>query len=440
VSTTEVEREPAAPATPSAGHGRTATPGPAPVGDPGPDQACNTGAPDRAGGVRDRAIAARLVDLCGPPWPAGLRLLAPALVYLSVRETGLLVLAWLAARNDVDTTRALTSWDGQWFLGIAGGGYGGVPAGLADAFGRRTPDTALAFFPGYPALVRLLGQVPGVGLVAAGLIVTLISGVVAAYGLHRLGGRVGGSPRVGLILVVLFAAEPMAVVLSMTYSEAAFCALAVWSLNGVTERRWVLAGLCAAGAGLVRPTAAALVVPVIVAAAIAVARRQDGWRPWAGALLAPTGLVGYLAVVGYLTGSPTGWFTLQREGWNSRFDGGLATWRFALAVLANGRSVLEVATTGVLVIAVGLLVAALRQRLPWPLLCYSALVLAMDLGSNGMMNSKARLLVPAFTLLLPAATGLARARRGTLAAVLCGVVLASAWFGGYAITGWQYSI
>ena len=41
----------------------------------------------------------------------------------------------------------------------------------------------------------------------------------------------------------------------------------------------------------------------------------------------------------------------------------------------------------------------------WPLVLYGTLVLAMDLGANGLMNSKARLLLPAFTLLIPAAIG-----------------------------------
>jgi len=380
---------------------------------------------------------ARLVE---PPWPPAVMLFVPALAYLGVRETGLLVLEWLAARNNTTVTRALTSWDGQWFLGIAGGGYRGVPDTLGDAFGRRGPDTALAFFPGYPGLVRLLAQVPGISLTLAAFAITLAGGVLAAYGLYRIAWHVTGSARTGLILVVLFAASPMGVVLSMIYSEATFCALAAWSLAGLLERRWLLAGLAAAGAGLVRPTATALVATVLVAAVIAIIHRQDGWRPWIGGLVAPAGLLGYLAVVGWYTGSPLGWLRVQREGWNSAFDGGQATVRFGLDVLATGRSVLETGTVAVLAVAVALAVLMIRRKLPWPLIAYGALVLAMDLGSNGLMNSKARLLLPAFTLLLPAAIGLAKTRRATVLAVLAAVVAASAWFGGYAVTAWTYAI
>ncbi|MBB4968997.1 hypothetical protein [Saccharothrix violaceirubra] len=379
----------------------------------------------------------------GFTWLTGHRaavLLAPALLYLLVRELGLLVVQAMAARWDKDVTKALTSWDGQWFLGIAERGYGNVPPWLVDAFGRRDPSTALAFFPGYPTLVGWVDALPGVGSVGAGFTVSFVAGVCCAYGLERLGRAVsGGSRRVGLVLVVLFAASPMAIVLSMTYSEALFCAYAAWALVGVVERRWLLAGVCCASAGLVRPTAAALVLAVCLAALLAI-RRREGWRPWVGAAIAPLGLVGYLGYVAVRTGRWDGWFALQQRGWDSRFDGGAATWRFAKLILGEPRSVLELATVWFLVGALVLVVVCLRRRVEWPLVVYGVGVLAMDLGSNGLMNSKARLLLPAFTLLVPVAVWLAGRRTGTVVAVLSGVAVFGTWFGAYAITAWQYAI
>lgn len=366
--------------------------------------------------------------------------LAPGVTYLAVREIGLLVLGWLASANGTTTTNALTAWDGQWYLAIAANGYSHVPSRLTDAFGKRTADTPLAFFPGYPTLVRWVGDLPGVTVVAAAITVSLVTGVVGAYALARLGTRVGGRRVVGLILVVLFAASPMAIALSMAYSEALFCALAAWSLVGVVERKWVLAGLAAAGTGLVRPTAAAVVATVWIAAIVTIARRRDGVRPWLALVLAPAGLLGYLGFVAHRTGQLTGWFQLQRQGWDSSFDGGVATVRFALEVLSTGRSVLEVTTVAVLVAAIALVVISIRMRIAWPLVLYGTLVLAMDLGANGLMNSKARLLLPAFTLLLPCAIGLAERKPGTAVSVLVAVTVASAWFGAYALTGWAYAI
>ncbi|WNV91664.1 hypothetical protein [Umezawaea sp. Da 62-37] len=372
--------------------------------------------------------------------PAVLRL-APGVVFLVIRELGLFVLQLMADRWHKNVTTVLTSWDGQWFLGIAGNGYAGVPGSLVDAFGRRSAETPLAFFPGYPALVRWVDGLPGVELRGAAFTVSLVSGLFCAYGLFRLGSKIReGSPRAGLVLVALFAASPMAIVLSMTYSEATFCALAAWALVGVVERNWVLAGLCTAAAGLVRPTAAALLLAVGLAALVSVITRKDGWRPWLGGVIAPLGLLGYLGYVAARTGQLDGWFAVQQRGWDSRFDGGAATWKFALANLGDPRSVLELTTVWILLIAVALVVLGVRRRLEWPLLVYGIGVLLMDLGSNGLMNSKARLLLPAFTLLVPAALAIAKRRTSTAVALLCGLAVFSAWFGAYAITAWQYAI
>lgn len=371
-------------------------------------------------------------------------LLVPALIFLGIREFGLLVLTWMAAVTDRSVTEALRSWDGQWFLAIAEGGYADVPDGLVDAFGQRSAETPLAFFPGYPTVVRWVAGIDGgsgIGLVTASFTVTIVSGVVCSYALARLGAHIrGGSRRTGLILVALFAATPMSIVLSMAYSEAMFCAFAAWALVGVLEKRWILAGLCCAAAGLVRSTGAALLLAVGLAAIVAISKRRDGWRPWAGAAIAPLGLLTYLAWVGMRTGEWDGWFKLQERGWGTGFDGGVATVRFSLEALADARSVLEVTTVGLIVVAIALLVIGIVRKVEWPLMVYAAAVLAMDLCANGLMNSKARLMLPAFTLLIPVALALAKRRPSTTVLTLCSLVVASSWFGAYSITTWGYAI
>ena len=377
-------------------------------------------------------------------WQRVSALLAPALVYLTIRQVSLLALAWMSAAQGTGPGKALTSWDGAWFLGVAAGGYGGVPAELVDGFGMRTPQTSLAFFPGYPALVAGVSALSGAGLTASALAISAGAGVAAAYGLVRLAETVPhGSRRAGLVLVALFAAAPMSIVLSMAYSEALFCALAVWCLVALLRRQWLLAGVCSAAAGLVRPTAAALIAAVTLAGVVAVLRDNQGWRPWVAVLFAPSGLLGYLAFVADRTGRWDGWFALQQQGWDSAFDGGRATLRFTRQVLTTAPSVLEVTTVWLLAGALVLLVlAALEWRggPAWPLLVYAVVVLALDLGSNGVMNSKARLLLPAFVLLLPVAIGLARRRPMMLACTLATLAAFSAWFGSYALTVWPYAI
>ncbi|WP_243726551.1 hypothetical protein [Actinocrispum wychmicini] len=371
-------------------------------------------------------------------------LLAPGLIYLGVREIGLVVLAWMSAETHFPIGDALTSWDGQWYLGIAAGGYDTVPLNLGDAFGQRSAETPLAFFPGYPKLINYLaapfGGGPGAQMFFA-FAITVVAGVFCAYGLSRIGRNVSdGSYRVGFVLVALFSVAPMSIVLSMTYSEALFCALAAWALVGVLERKWIMAGLACAAAGLVRPTSMALVLAICVAALVAVIKRRDGWRPWMCGLIAPAGMLTYLAWVGVRTGDALGYFKLQQRGWESQFDGGLATWRFMVDSLTHPLSVLEGVTIVVILAAFVLLVIGFRMRLPWPLMLYGIGVLLMDVGSNGMMASKARLLLPAFVLLIPIAVALANRRTSTMVLTLSGLTVVTSWFGAYAVTVWSYAI
>ncbi|MGH3612850.1 MAG: hypothetical protein ACRDRK_09680 [Pseudonocardia sp.] len=367
--------------------------------------------------------------------------LAPAAVYLAIRLVGVVGLAVMAARNGSTLADELTSWDGYWLLAIADDGYAGVPSNLVDAFGQHTPDTSLGFFPGYPSIVAMVGLLIGGNLVAAGLIVSVVAGVVAAYGLTRLGTLVpGGSRRAGLLLVGLFAATPMSVVLSMTYTEALFCALAVWALVAVLEGHWLLAGVCTASAGVVRPTASALVAAVGLAALAAALSRRDGLRPWIGGLLAASGLLGYLGYVGVRTGELDGWSAIQREGWGWGFDGGVATAGYVGRVLGSPDQLFDVLTVLALLAGLILLGLAIRMRLPWPLLVYGAVGLATIWGTQGLMNTKLRLLVPVIVVLIPPAVGLARRRTSTVVIVLVAATLASGWFGGYALTVWQYAI
>jgi hypothetical protein len=313
-----------------------------------------------------------------------------------------------------------------------------------DAFGNRTAETPLGFFPGYPALVSVVEWFAG-SYEAAGLVVSLGAGIAAAYALTRIGELVpGGSRRAGLLLAGLFAATPMAVVLSMSYTEALFSALAAWALVGVLRRQWLVAGACAAAAGLVRPTATAVVAAVGLAALVAavadVRAGRSGWRPWAGGALATTGLVGYLGYVAVRTGRLDGWFAIQREGWGWYFDAGAATAEHLGTVLLEGERVFEVLTLVAFVASPVLLGLMVRLRLPWPLLVYGAVALLTVWGTEGLMNAKLRLLVPAFVLLVPVALGLAHRRTGTAVAVLAAAALGSAWFGGYALAVWSYGI
>jgi hypothetical protein len=409
------------------------------------------GAP--TGGVRlptGRQLTTELIaaDLIEPaePTPKLRRLarhvLAPAGVYLAVRLVGVAILSVLAAVHDRNLLDVLKAWDGDWYLSIARDGYAVNFTGKVDAAGHFNSATTLAFFPGYPLVIGMLGRLTETASPLVGVFASLIAGLVAAYGVARL----PKDRRVGLITVALFASTPMAVTLSMVYSEALFSALAAWTLVGVMERRWWLAASCCAAAGLVRPSAGVLILIVLVAVIV------YGHTPkaWLAAAVCPLGLVAWLAWVANRTGSLTGWFEVQKAGWGTAFDFGANTWQFVRTVLTTDASVMETANMFVVLGAIALCVIGMgvigvgvsgaRRKLPWPLIAYGIGLVVMTAGSSGVTYSKMRLLVPAFTLLIPVAIGLARRRNGTVLAVLVASALVSGWIGAYALTGWKYAI
>ena len=408
-------------------------------------------------------------------WIAGRDWVIPVVVFLAVRAIGVATLARFTDLRGGSLSATLSAWDGKWMLAIAEYGYGGVPYTQADAHGYRDANTPYAFFPGYPYLVGLVADIPGVSVLGAAIAVNIVLGAIAAVGVARLGAlcarrmterprggrgwftdnlrartRVSmlwnenpsptGDPdptRVGLILVVLFAAAPMGIVLSMAYTEALFCALAVWALLGVLEHRWILAGVMTLGAGLTRPTAVVLIGVVMLAALIG---RRDGPSTWIAFVLAPLGYIGYLAVVWHQTGSPTGWFTIQTQGWGTEIDWGRSTWDFVNYSLVNSSEVALVATAWITIATVALVVVAAWERLPWPVLVYGTLVVVSIGASSGLMMSRPRLLLPAFVLLVPAAIALARSRPFTQAWVLVAAIALSSWFGAHMLTVYPHAI
>ncbi|WP_431816331.1 hypothetical protein [Gordonia jacobaea] len=386
-------------------------------------------------------------------------------VFIAIRIVGLLVLGRFAQLRETSVGNALSAWDGKWMLAIAEHGYGDVPYSLTDARGLHTADTAYAFFPGYPYLVGWIAKLPFITPFGAAISLNVVLGCLTAVGAARLGAdcvRAMGnrSPltrgvsvnpeRVGLYLVAILAATPMAIVLNMAYTEALFCALTVWALVGVIERNWLLAGVAACLAGTVRPTAVVIIGVVMVAAALTLVRDRDArsWRSrrgsgaylWLAIVLSPLGYLGYLAVVWAHTGSPTGWFRIQTEGWDTRIDGGVVTFNFVNDALVNSGEVASVATAWIIIATLIMVVVAFWARLPWPVVVYGTLVVASIMLSSGLMISRPRLLLPAFVLLLPLAIALAKQRTSVGVAVVVPMVIGSAWFGAHMLTVYPHAM
>ncbi|MFY1575436.1 hypothetical protein ACN26Z_11175 [Verrucosispora sp. WMMD703] len=372
-------------------------------------------APTRPGRVRRLRDAARYA-------------LPGLAAYALIRLVGVVVLAVWADRVGVSPGQSLAKADGVWYLAIAQHGYDGY----------EKTQSNMAFFPLYPGLTAALDRISPLSTRDAGLIVAWLAGLAAAWGLFAIGAYLHDR-RSGVLLAALWAAVPHAVVESMAYSETLFTALAAWTLYALLRGHWITAGLLCLFAGLTRPTASSLIPVVGLAALVAIIRRRDGWRPWVAALLAPAGWLGYLAWVGSEVGRPDGWFHIQSAGWGSTFDFGVYTVSRGREALAQTAPPQLFVVSLVALLALMFFVLSVLDRQPWQLLIYSGLLLVTTLGTAGYYQSKARFLLPAFPLLLPAAVALARAGWARATTVLVAVVAFSTYFGGYLLLIWPWS-
>jgi hypothetical protein len=353
---------------------------------------------------------------------------APALgVFVGLHLVGLAVLALIQHRGGGDLLYVLGHrFDSVWYERIA-----------EDGYGPRAPKS-YAMFPLFPALMAALAPVTPGPTWTAGLLVSWVAGLAAAWGLYQLGTHLRDQ-RTGILLVALWAVVPHAVIEVTGYTESLFTALAAWALYALLTGRWLTAGGLTLLAGLTRPSAAALVAAVGLAAGVAVLRRRDGWRPWVCGVVAPVGFAGYIAWVGLRMGRPDGYFWVQAHRWGATFDGGAYTAEALWHHLSRHSDLALYACAFALLVALVLVVVQVAEPWPWPLVVYSAVLLATTAGTAGYFHSKARLLLPAFTLLLPLASGMANVRTRNVVLVVGGLASASAWFGAYLMLMWRYS-
>ncbi|MEY9843302.1 hypothetical protein [Streptacidiphilus sp. MAP5-3] len=360
-----------------------------------------------------------------------LRRAAPALaLFAAIRVLGLVVLAvWSGAEGRSPHQVLSARWDALWYTDIAGHGYHW--AGYQATPGTRGAGvhSHLAFFPLLPWLERGLHVATGLSYADAGLAVSTVASLVAALGIFAVGERIAGR-RAALVLVVLWAALPIGVLESMAYTEALFTALAAWSLWCVLRGNWITAGLLSALAGLTRPSAAAIIAAVWAGALLALWRREAPLlRAVAGMLLAPAGLLAY---AGWVGGIPA--YLRIQNGWGNGFDFGAAYGRFVWHQLTTSPA----AGVGLLVfvgLVVWTLVACIRRRPPLATVVYAGVIVALALGAQAYFNSKPRLLLPGFPLLLPLAAWLSRIRTSRAAATLGVLTAVSAAYGAIWLLG-----
>ncbi|HZC05907.1 MAG TPA: hypothetical protein VE338_09710 [Ktedonobacterales bacterium] len=147
--------------------------------------------------------------------------------------------------------RRWAQWDGAIYLRLAREGY--------------WSSTYTVFFPLYPGLVRLCAALIGPHWALAGLLVSNASALVAFVAVAALAMQVappGAERKTARIALALFATYPLAFFTVAAYTDGLFVALAALAMLFGMRRRWGWAALLALLAGICRPVAPALMLPL----------------------------------------------------------------------------------------------------------------------------------------------------------------------------------
>jgi mannosyltransferase PIG-V len=214
-------------------------------------------------------------------------------------------------------------FDAAWYLAIANHGY--------EVGGRA------AFFPAFPGLVRIGGELIGSPLIA-GILISSGCGLGGLYFLHRLVALDFGVERARTV-VWLAAWFPGALALSAVYSESLFLLVSVGAIYAARLSRWQVAGLLGAVAAGTRSGGVIVAVPLLIIYLYGPRPAPPTWatarglwpryRPRADLLWIlvgiPAGLAAYVLYLGLSTGDPTSVFSAQ-AAWHRSFVplGGLA--------------------------------------------------------------------------------------------------------------------
>ena len=210
----------------------------------------------------------------------------------------------------------LDSWfyrDSQWFLAIVQKGY--------TYFGAGHPST-VAFFPIYPATVKLLQVITAVDPSVMAMLVSNAAFLGAMIYLRLLCVREFGE-LVARRAVFYLAIFPTAFFTFAPYSESLYLMLSIASLYYMRSERWWLAGIFGGFAAATRILGILLAIPF--AWEYLRRRRFDPRRIrldiLAGALI-PAGIGAYMLYLYGLTGdslafvhSEAGWYRVSRPPW-----------------------------------------------------------------------------------------------------------------------------
>lgn len=216
--------------------------------------------------------------------------------WLGTRLVIALVAAWTLIVEHRTLSAMFSGWDVEHYLAIAANGYAN--------------HDLVAFFPGWPMLIRLASSIPGSSPVVLGTGMALVASGFAAAALYRL----AGAPA-----AIAWLLAPSAVFTVVPYSESVFCAAAFWAWERAVAKHWTAAAVLAAAATSFRVSGLFLIAALAV-----LALTQSGTSQARLGRLARLGmplavLGGYLFYLRLTLGSWTAWYDTQTHGWAREF-------------------------------------------------------------------------------------------------------------------------
>ena len=316
---------------------------------------------------------------------------ATRLAIIVIAELAAVIIGQRAGTHVQESTHMLLAvwgrWDAVHYLDIATNGYHG---------------TDMAFFPLYPLLIRVVGELAGNHLIA-GLLISNISFFFGLLYLYKLLEREydRAVARRAIFYVSIF---PTAVYFTAVYTESLFFMLTVASFYYMRARLWWIAAALGLLAALTRVEGALLLLPFAMEWSAA---RKSAQKPsildlFAGALI-PLGLGIYMAYLWVLRADPL-YFSHVQIHWNRHFAPPWVSLINALLKIAHGSGPQAVANqsleVGFTLLMIAVLVAGWRSLRP-SYIAYMGLSILVPMSTSNLMSMPrfALVLFPMFAIL-----------------------------------------
>lgn len=316
---------------------------------------------------------------------------ATRLAIIVIAELAAIIIGQRAGTHVQESSNLLLNvwgrWDAVHYLDIATQGYQG---------------TDMAFFPLYPFLIRVLGNLSGNHLIA-GLVISNASFFFGLLFLYKLLEHEydRSTARRAIFYVSIF---PSAVFFSAVYTESLFFMLTVASFYYMRSHRWWIAGAIGLFAAMTRVEGVLLLVPFLIEwYAQNKTSLKAGVLNLVPAALIPAGLVIYMAYLWVLRADPL-YFSHVQIHWNRHFAPPWVSLINAFGKIAHAtqdqtvaNQSLEVAFT---LLMIGVLIGGWRQLRP-SYIAYMALSILVPMSTSSLMSMPrfALVLFPMFAIL-----------------------------------------